>query len=188
VIRRRALASLALLAVAATAACSKSDDPPPPFADCAAVTAAPPSAPAAAPAAGLPDLRLPCFTGGRQVALQDVHGPALINIWASSCGPCRTELPVIQQMADRAAGRLTVLSVDSGDLRDAGASFAADQGVTLPTLFDQDNELLHALRRINLPVTVFVDATGRQFVQVLPLTAASIDDLVRTHTGVAVAS
>jgi cytochrome c biogenesis protein CcmG/thiol:disulfide interchange protein DsbE len=188
VTRRRALASVALLAVAATAACTRSDDPPPPFADCAAVTAAPPSAPAAAPADQLPDLRLPCFTGGQQVALRDLHGPALINIWASSCGPCRTELPVIQQMADRSAGRLTVLSVDTGDLREAGASFAADHGVSLPTLFDQDNRLLHALGRINLPITVFIDATGRQFVQPLPLTAASIDDLVRTHTGVAVAS
>jgi cytochrome c biogenesis protein CcmG, thiol:disulfide interchange protein DsbE len=188
---RRVLALLALLAVAATAACTsaaKSDEQASPFADCAVLTSAPPSAAAGAPAVELPDLRLPCFTGGRQVALRELRGPALINIWASFCGPCRTELPVIQRTADRAAGRLTVLSVDSGDSREAGASFATDHGVSLPTLFDQDTKLLTALGRINLPITVFVDASGRKFVQLLPLTADSIDDLVRTHTGVAVAA
>ena len=75
--------------------------------------------------AGLPDLRLPCFTDGSEVALRDLHGPAVINIWASWCGPCRRELPVMQRLADRAGDRLTVLTVDTGDGREAGASFAA---------------------------------------------------------------
>jgi len=181
------VALLALLAVVATAACSaeaRSSDDPSPFADCTGLTAAPPSAPAAAPAGKLPDLRLPCFTGGKQVALRELHGPALINIWASFCSPCRTELPVIQRLADRTAGRLTVLGVDSGDSREAGASFAADKDVKLPTLFDEDNKLINELGRINLPITIFVDASGREFVQALPLTEDSIDGLVRTHTGV----
>ncbi|MGX6603890.1 TlpA family protein disulfide reductase [Micromonosporaceae bacterium Da 78-11] len=145
---------------------------------------APSAAVASAPAGELPDLKLPCFTGGQEIALRDLHGPALINIWASSCGPCRTELPVIQQLADRTAGRLTVLTVDAGDTREAGASFATDKGVSLPTLFDQDHRLLNALGMINLPITVFVDAGGRRFVQVQPLTTASIDGLVAKHTGV----
>jgi cytochrome c biogenesis protein CcmG/thiol:disulfide interchange protein DsbE len=185
------VASTAVLAAAGTAACTaeaKSSNDPPPFADCAALTAAPPSAPAAAPATGLPDLRLPCFTGGKEIALRDLHGPALINIWGSWCQPCRAELPVIQHLADRTGGRLTVLTVDTGDSREAGASFAGDKGVTLPTLYDQGNKLLTALKRINLPITLFIDADGHQFEQVVPLTAETVDDLVRTHTGVTVAS
>jgi cytochrome c biogenesis protein CcmG/thiol:disulfide interchange protein DsbE len=136
--------------------------------------------------AAMPDLRLPCFTGGEQVALRDVRGPAVINLWASWCGPCRTELPVMQQLADRAAGRLTVLGVDTGDDRAAGASFADGKGVRMPTLFDADRKLLTAVGRISLPVTIFVDAAGKTYVHPLPLDAKTLADQVRTRTGVTV--
>ena len=145
--------------------------------------------PAATPAAGgteVPDVKLPCFTGGREVALRDVRGPAVINIWASWCPPCRAELPVIQSFATKAAGRVHVIGVDAADQRESGASFAADKGVTMPTLFDADNKLPTALGRINLPITVFVDAAGRAYVHVLPLDAAGLAEQVRKHTGVTV--
>ena len=144
-----------------------------------------PSGPAGA--AQLPDLRLPCFTGGEEVALRDVRGPAVVNLWASWCEPCRTELPVMQQLADKAAGRLTVVGVDVGDKKEKGASFATDAGVTMPTLFDADQQLLRALGRINLPITVFLDASGRSYVHLLPLDAPGLAQQVRKHTGVAVA-
>ena len=193
-------APLALLLLAATAACGDDgDEVASPFADCATLTAPPPSAPAvpATPAArvsdvpatavaALPDLTLPCFTGGREVALRDVRGPAVINVWASWCQPCRAELPVMQNFATRTAGRLHVIGVDAADQRADGASFAADKGVTLPTLFDADNQLPRALGRINLPVTVFVDAAGRSYVHLLPLDAPGLAEQARRHTGVAV--
>jgi cytochrome c biogenesis protein CcmG/thiol:disulfide interchange protein DsbE len=194
-----ALALLSIAVVSASSACSAStgsadDDTPAPFAGCGVLTAAPPSAaPASAapasvasPATTLPDLRLPCFSGGEQIALRELRGPAVINMWASWCGPCRDELPVMQRLADRADGRLTVLGVDTGDSREAGASFAAAAGVTMPTLYDADKKLLNAVARISLPVTVFVDSAGRSYVHPLPLDAQSLATQVRTHTGVTV--
>ncbi len=181
--------ALALLLIAAVSACSSEAEPPSPFADCAGLTAAPPSAaPASAPApAGtLPDLRLPCFTGEQQIALRELHGPAVINLWASWCGPCRAELPVMQRLAERAEGRLAVLGVDTGDSRENGAAFASAAGVTMPTLFDTDRKLLNALGRITLPVTVFVDSAGRATVHPLPLDDRSLSEQVRRNTGVTV--
>jgi cytochrome c biogenesis protein CcmG/thiol:disulfide interchange protein DsbE len=181
-VSRRVLALLLVLAVAAcdsqastqTAATS-------PFADCSSLPTA-----ASAPMADLPDLRLPCFTGGGQISLRELRGPAVINIWASWCGPCRTELPVMQRLHDVAGGKLTVLGVDTGDVRDRGASFAADKGVNLPTLFDEDQKLVGALARMSLPVTIFLSASGQTFVHPLPLDAPSLADMVHTHTGVSV--
>ncbi|WP_433371675.1 TlpA family protein disulfide reductase [Actinoplanes sp. CA-142083] len=135
----------------------------------------------------VPDVTLPCFTGGEKVALRSVRGPAVINLWASWCGPCRQELPVMQQLADKAAGKVAVVGVDTGDGREAGASFAAAKGVTFPTLFDPDKKLLNAVSKINLPVTIFVDAAGTAYVNILPLDAAKLTDMVREHAGVAVA-
>lgn len=177
---------LALSSAACTAEAKTSGGAEPsPFAGCAAVTAAAGSS-AAASRVDLPELSLPCFTGGEQVALTSVRGPAVINFWASWCGPCRTELPVMQRLADRAQGRLTVLGVDTGDSRDAGASFAADKRVTMPTLVDEDKKLYTALAGRALPMTVFVDAQGRRFVYVLPLDAKTLPEQVRAHTGVTV--
>ena len=181
---------LALLSAGCTAEAKSSGDAvPTPFAGCAAITLAPSSAApssAATRPADLPGLSLPCFTGGEQVALTSLRGPAVINFWASWCGPCRTELPVIQRLADRAAGRLTVLGVNTDDSRDAGASFAADQQITMPTLVDKDGKLYTALGGRALPMTVFVDAQGRRYLYVLPLTEKTLAQQVHAHTGVAV--
>lgn len=174
----------AVLLLALTAAgCSGkgADQTPSPFADCSALTAPPAAGPT-----DLPDLRLPCFTGGKKVALTEIRGPAVINFWASWCGPCRTELPVIQALAAHAAGKLTVLGVDTGDRREAGASFAAATRVTMPTLFDQDQSLFNALAGRALPMTVFVDAAGHRSVYLYPLTEKTLPEQVRAHTGVTV--
>ncbi|WP_240669760.1 TlpA family protein disulfide reductase [Actinoplanes solisilvae] len=197
---------LTLLLIAATSACGDDEAAvASPFQDCSTLTAPPSAAPsaaalpAAAPSASaavggsgatvvdLPDLELSCFTGGDKIALRDVRGPAVINIWASWCLPCRTELPVMQALADKAAGRVTVVGVDSKDDRGKGAEFAGDKDVRMPTLFDEDGKLLNGLGRINLPVTVFLDAAGRAYVHPLPLDASGLSEQLRKYTGVAVA-
>ncbi|MFC7530382.1 TlpA family protein disulfide reductase [Actinoplanes sp. GCM10030250] len=180
---RVALSAAAVLVVlSACTAAVEPDEPeiPSPFTDCAALTG---SAPAATE---LPEVVLPCFTGGAEVSMGDLRLPAVINIWASFCAPCRDELPVMQGLADRADGRYTVVGVDSGDGRSAAASFAADHDVSFPTLFDPERRFASALGQATLPVTVFVGADGRMYVH---REAVNVDDLIKLmpeHTGVTV--
>ena len=181
-LRLFAVAVLALVAAVA-AGCTaeaKSSDTPSPFAACAALAG---DAPASST---VPDVTLPCFTGGEKVALRSLRGPAVINLWASWCDPCRRELPVMQRLADTAGDKITVVGVDTGDGREAGASFAAAKGVKLPMLFDPDRKLLNAVAGVNLPITIFVDAAGKSYVNILPLDAAKLTAMVREHTGVTV--
>jgi hypothetical protein len=56
----------------------------------------------------------------------------------------------------------------------------------MPTLFDADRKLVTALAGTALPITVFVDGSGRSYVNRLPVDAAELAELVRTHTGVTV--
>jgi thiol-disulfide isomerase/thioredoxin len=177
---------LGAVLAAGPAGCTAEAQPPAapaaPFADCAELTATTGSG------SKLPDLALPCFTGGQQVRLAALRGPAVINLWATWCPPCRTELPAMQRLADQAGDRLRVVGVDTGDERDAAASFGADTGVALPTLYDRDKTLMNALGRTALPVTVFVDAAGRTYVyNQVALDDAALARLVRQHTGVTVA-
>ncbi|WP_438872232.1 TlpA family protein disulfide reductase [Paractinoplanes rishiriensis] len=134
----------------------------------------------------MPDLRLACFTGGAEVSLRALRGPAVINLWGSYCEPCRRELPVMQRLADVAGDRITVLGVNTFDAREAGASFAEAVGVSMPTLFDPDRRLSDALGGTAMPLTVVVDSSGRSLVHRLPLDAPKLAELVRSHTGVQV--
>jgi thiol-disulfide isomerase/thioredoxin len=191
---------LLLAACTAKAGTAGDGDVASPFAACDVLTSAPsPSTTSAAPvsavaasgaaggAADLPDLALPCFSGGRMIRLTELRGPAVLNLWASWCGPCRAELPAMQRLAAVTTGRLHVIGVDSGDGREAAASFATDFGVTMPTLYDRDKRLIGALGRAALPVTVFVDAGGRRHVyNEVPPDDAGLAELVRAYAGVAV--
>jgi cytochrome c biogenesis protein CcmG/thiol:disulfide interchange protein DsbE len=153
----------------------------------AAVGSSPGGSPAAAvssPGADLPDITVECFAGGDGVDLRALRGPAVINIWATYCGPCRDELPVVQRLAD--TGKLTVLGLDTGDSRPAAASFGSDHGVTMPTLYDPDRKAISRLGVVNLPSTIFVDASGKTYIHRYPMDAAGLAELVREHTGISV--
>jgi thiol-disulfide isomerase/thioredoxin len=138
-------------------------EPPSPLADCAGLDAPPAGAAAGSGTAGdpLPELTLECFTGGAPFALADLRGPAVVNVWASWCTPCRDELPALQRYADQAAGQVHVLGVVTRDRRSAAVSVAEDLGITFPALDDPDERLLAELPRYALPATLFVDAAGR---------------------------
>ncbi|GLY25442.1 TlpA disulfide reductase family protein [Micromonospora sp. NBRC 101691] len=181
-----------------------------PFADCAALTAAPSAPPAspgpsvrpsetgAAPAGSpdpatgtpgagrdLPDLSFACFTGGTEVSLRAVRGPAVINLWASWCAPCRKELPAFQRLHERMAGQVHVIGVNTRDDRPRAVSIGADFGVTFPTLVDTDQRLQRALAPNVLPITLLVDGQGRVRHQDVSgaIDDARLADLVRRHLG-----
>lgn len=197
---RPVAALLPLLFVLSSCATSNPDRPgdasPPPasFASCGELTAAPSSRgarpigdPTEAPR--LPELSLPCFADGLRVQLRDVRGPAVVNIWASWCAPCRRELPAFQRLAQRSQGRLHVIGVNSRDSRDAAAWIGADYGLTFPSLVDDEEQLLRELGRNALPLTILVDGQGRiRHVDASgALTEAALTVLVERHLGVVLA-
>ena len=66
----------------------------------------------------------------------------------------------MQQFADAAAGQVRVMGLISKDGRPQAESFAADAGVTFPSAFDGDGELMTELGLNALPYTYFLDADG----------------------------
>ncbi|MEP6665869.1 MAG: TlpA disulfide reductase family protein [Nocardioidaceae bacterium] len=111
---------------------------------------------------GLPDITLPCLGGGDAVHLAGLRGtPAVLNFWAQTCGPCRTESPMFQQLHEKAAGDLAVLGVDFLDpLPSRAIAFADELGLTYPQVADPEGATRAPMRVSGLPLTVFVDAGG----------------------------
>ena len=112
--------------------------------------------------ADLPDLTLPCLGGEGETTLADIEGPAILNFWGSWCGPCRKEMPVIEDFHLAYGDQVAVLGVAIDTYPEAAADFAAEKDVTYPSVLDGCGEIEGselALGR-GLPQTVFVAADG----------------------------
>jgi len=108
----------------------------------------------------LPAVTLDCLGGGALDLGRAPGTPTVVNLWASWCGPCREELPVMQEFADAAAGQVHVVGVISKDGVPQADSFAGEAGVTFPGAFDGEGRLMAELGLPGLPATYFLDAEG----------------------------
>ena len=114
---------------------------------------------------GLPPVTLPCLGGGRDVDLSSLRGPLVVNLWASWCGPCRKEMPILEDFHQRYGNRVQVLGIDYQDVQtEAAMDLVRQTGATYPLLADPQSELSGAapfpvLR--GLPFLALVDAQGR---------------------------
>jgi thiol-disulfide isomerase/thioredoxin len=116
-----------------------------------------------------PDFEISDFDGARH-RLSDFRGkPVYINFWATWCGPCREELPEMQELLDRHEDELAIITVNRRQsLDDAKAFFAnieklnGEPGVSFTVDgMDPDDTLYNEYRGLGMPVSVFVDANGK---------------------------
>ena len=87
---------------------------------------------------------------------------AIIPFWGTWCGPCRREMPALQQIWEQYRDKgVTVLGIDSREL-DAAAprTFLDEFGVTFPSIDDRAGTFAYSFGFPYLPVTYVVDASG----------------------------
>jgi peroxiredoxin len=113
-------------------------------------------------AAPAPDFNLPARAGAA-MSLSGLKGQVvLINFWASWCGPCRKEMPVLDQLYQRYKGLgFTLLAVNVEEDSNAAEHWLKDTPVTFPVLFDRKNQVSKLYDVIAMPSTVLVDRQGR---------------------------
>jgi cytochrome c biogenesis protein CcmG/thiol:disulfide interchange protein DsbE len=109
---------------------------------------------------------LPRLNGPGLVRLADLRGrPVVVNFFASWCGPCRAELPVLSAMSTQLGDRVRFVGVDSEESGDGLAmarQFGVDRWPIAQDVGGRLNSGLHdALGAMGMPVTAFYDAQGR---------------------------
>ena len=133
----------------------------------------------------LPEWSLPCLVSGPSVDLARLGGkPVLINLWATWCGPCREEMPILQNAHMRHRDKIAFLGVDTKDNPQQAAAFLQEVGATYPQVVDLEGRLLvEHLRVPGLPVTVVLDPEGEVIKKhVGAFSEESLDSLIREVT------
>jgi thiol-disulfide isomerase/thioredoxin len=108
---------------------------------------------------------------GVLVTNADLHGRAwMLNVWATWCRPCRTELPLLARVADELeGGGLGLLLVNAAERAGVASGYLAAEGLALRTLVDPDaaeaglettTQFMRRIRSRGLPTTYFIDAEG----------------------------
>jgi peroxiredoxin len=102
--------------------------------------------------------------GGQEVSLADFHGkPVLLNFWATWCGPCRQEMPFLQEVAEDSEWTergLVVLAVNLGESAATVQGFLEDNGLTFTVLLDNTREVGAQYNTRYIPTTYFIDKDG----------------------------
>ena len=131
-----------------------------------------------------PDVTGTTFEGD-DLALSDYQGQILVlNVWASWCGPCRAEQPVLDEVHTE-YGDLGVdfLGVNIKDNETAARAYTDDKGVLYPSLHDQPGEIPQAFRETvpprAIPSTLVLDPNGDIAARVIgPTTYGQLTELL----------
>jgi thiol-disulfide isomerase/thioredoxin len=135
----------------------------------------------------LPDVTLPDSTGTPRSLASWKGRPLIINFWATWCGPCREEIPLLKALRkQRAADKLEVIGI-AVDEQQAVLKFAKEMGIDYPVLMGEQEGYEAAehfgVASLVLPFSVFADSQGRivtlKVGELHPDQAAEILDRVR---------
>lgn len=130
----------------------------------------------------LDGVRADCLGDGASVDVGRalVGAPVLVNVWASWCQPCKTELPVLQDYAKQ-PGAVRVLGVQVQSPAEDGLNLLARLGVHLPSVFDGDGQsgpVRTALKvPASLPASYLVTAAGAVRFIANPRTFGNTDEV-----------
>ena len=100
---------------------------------------------------------------GKPFDLKAMKGRVLVvNFWATWCEPCREEMPSLQRLRDKLAGKpFEVITVNFGESAEKITPFLDKEKVTLPVLLDTQKETARDWGVRGVPMTFLVDARGR---------------------------
>ncbi|HEX9853125.1 MAG TPA: TlpA disulfide reductase family protein [Woeseiaceae bacterium] len=108
-----------------------------------------------------PDFALKSATG-KNLRLSEYRGEVvMINFWATWCGPCQQEMPLLEELHtryQRVGFRLLGVNIDDDSRR--ALQMVDDLGVSFPVLFDETKAVSKLYQVEAMPVTVILDRAG----------------------------
>jgi len=100
---------------------------------------------------------------GKNIKLSELRGQVvMINFWASWCGPCRQEMPLLEDIYKKYKKLgFTILGVNVEQDSSKARQMLKDVPVSFPILFDTENKVSKLYDVVAMPSTVMVDRNGK---------------------------
>lgn len=108
----------------------------------------------------LPDVDLTALSSDATSSLAEIEGPAVVNLWATWCAPCRAEIPDFEEVHQARGDVVRFIGVNVGDDAEDARAFIDDVGATYDQFADFDGDVSTALGATAMPVTVVIDGDG----------------------------
>jgi len=108
-----------------------------------------------------PDFTLQSSSGDN-VRLAEQRGQVvMLNFWASWCGPCRKEMPLLDEMSKRySAAGFVLYGVNVEEDNTDAKKIIKDLGVSFPILYDTESKASSLYNVDAMPTTVVIDKKG----------------------------
>lgn len=109
-----------------------------------------------------PDFTLKSLSGKNMKLSEYAGDVVMLNFWASWCGPCRKEMPLLNDLQKKYESLgFVILGVNVEQELKLAKSFLADTPVDFPILFDSSNKVSKAYDVIAMPTTIMIDRSGK---------------------------
>jgi thiol-disulfide isomerase/thioredoxin len=133
----------------------------------------------------LPDVGIAPLAGGDTIQLSQIEGPAVINLWATWCAPCRAEIPDFESVHQARGDEVRFVGINIGEDGDRAATFLDDVGATYDQFLDAEGYVVTELQTTAMPVTLVLDADGRVSTRHLgPLDADGLNEAIDEALGI----
>jgi cytochrome c biogenesis protein CcmG/thiol:disulfide interchange protein DsbE len=108
-----------------------------------------------------PAFTLAALDSGQRVTLEQFKGrPVVINFWASWCGPCKMEHPVLEWGQREFGDQAQFLGIVFEDTEDNARQFLNQYGMSFPQLLDARSTVAVDYGVAGVPETYFIDTRG----------------------------
>lgn len=94
--------------------------------------------------------------------LETSDRPVLVTVWASWCGPCRSEAPLLRQAHEVYGDRIRFVGIDVKDVQGPAVDFLSEFGIAYENFFDPKGAFPASLGGFGVPLTYFFAAGGEQ--------------------------
>ena len=118
------------------------------------------------------------------VELSSLRGrPVVLDFWATWCGPCQAEAPIVNAIAQRYKDKgRAVIGVNTSDEEGLAERFVRKKGLGFPIVYDENNAIARQYGVSNLPTLIVVSKTGKIVAVRRGVTSDSaLDEIVRRY-------